>query len=302
MNSSTTHRAAIVRPVGDQAVSGLGTQNNMKPHVAPYVEDAEPTPIREIMPGQKRKRRDFWDQTETAESSTITSRSKEKLLAGSDPLLPRTLPKVEQGTPPTAMVPVLPSPENKLGRVIDTPVQDDRTEAPGSSDTTRSYTVEAAPLEQSTPTKINVNVMAAHHDAVQNPSKLARLVMHAFDINQYAFDNVELRHLLRRYKEAISRGDSHDESLQYRTFFLHLWEHVGASRAGFDLKALISGICTYQEMAMTDVEVSRRIAEIKMYMGNEDQDGVKDRAGELWAYVWETYDSEELAYAPALRA
>ncbi|GAB7344722.1 hypothetical protein MBLNU457_3192t1 [Dothideomycetes sp. NU457] len=245
-----------------------------KPYLAPYVEDAAATPDRDVMPGQKRKRRDLWDQTGNVKSSTTASMSKEVQLASPRPFALHTSPKIEQETSSAVS-----------GRAIRTPVQDDCIEAPPSPGATRSYTVEAAPFEQSTPTKANVNATLSNHDAVQNPSKLARLVMHAFDINQHAFVNAELRRLLRLYKGAISRGDRQDESLHYRNFFLHLWMHVGASRERFDLEALISGICTYQEMAMTDVVVSRRINEIQMDMVNENQDGVKDRAGELWAYV-----------------
>lgn len=297
MNSSTAHIAGITRSLGGQALSGpgLATQEykSSKSYVAPYVEDAEVTPLRDVMPGQKRQRRDFWDQTDNVKSSSTAPVSKELRGADSELLPLHASPIVENGSPSAVIVPVLSPSKIGSGRVIGTPVKDDCTEAPVSADTTRSFTVEAPSVEQTTPTKAKINVTHANHDTTGHPSKLARLVMHAFDINQHVFNNAELRRLLRLYKAATARGDRRDESLQYRAFFLHLWTHVGASRERFDLESLISDICTYQEVAMTDMEVSRRLDEIKMDMANESQDGVKDRAGELWAYVWETYDSDE---------
>lgn len=299
------------------------SSRGVKAYVKPQVQDETESLLEQSVPGQKRKRPGRWGEAENDETPVFSEEEmqytptaekhvkRSSLLfgqerrAGSYPVIFETLPCTRRFTPTAPSVP----PQNKQTEgAINTQSRDDHAETTNGPSSARSQTVDAEPNGQVISNGVTASgvttdgrnaaaccgeVITTKHGDPPQPSKFAKTVMHAFDINQHAFDDAELCRRLRLYKRAISTGEQREASLRYKDFFIHLWESVGVSAVVFDLGSLISGICAYQEMAMTDMTVSHGILEIKTDLANGDNDGVKDRAGELWGYVWETYDSDE---------
>ena len=263
--------------------------------------EAENDPLFETsLSGQRRKRTSFLKMTNRAEdsdedlptpsikkhvkrSSSLFAHEKR---AGSHPVELNIMPHIGENKSTTASVQLQNDPKtNGFASSASHRVLDDANDSPASA---RSQTVEAArpnlieandlPAKSPTVHEAQGEIPNAGANARPQPSKFAKTVMHAFDINHQAFNDAGLCRRLRLYKRALTAGDKQEASTRYKDFFVYPWESVGTSNVDFDLATLIAGICAYQEMAMTDITVSHGITEIKTDMANGDHDGVKDRA------------------------